>query len=311
VKLEAYEGKGMWRLSCEQKIFDISGVKVGGQPGLRPVVLIGSIFYHKHSIVIDEAKGSFKEDEAKHLLDTQSELSQKTGNPCMVDVVASTPEAMRRYLEYVSDRTNIPILLGGITDKVRIAGLEYVREAGIADRIVYNSLNPHSRSDEIEAVARADVSAVVLLTFGPGIIGWKHRVEAAEKSIEKLRSYGIDKILVDTGVLDVPSLGSASMAIWSIKDRIGYPSGCGAHNAVASWKNLRRSMGREVRDVCGISASILAVVAGADFILYGPIEYANLIFPAIAMADAALSQIKMEDGFKIDRLHPRYRIGRI
>ncbi|MEM2739419.1 MAG: tetrahydromethanopterin S-methyltransferase subunit H [Candidatus Bathyarchaeia archaeon] len=301
----------MWRLSCEQKVFDISGVRIGGQPGLRPVVLIGSIFYHKHSIVIDESKGLFKEDEAEHLLDAQSELSQRTGNPCMVDVVASTPEAMRRYLEYVSDKASIPILLGGITDKVRIAGLDYVHEAGIADRIVYNSVNPHSRGDELEAIARAGVSAAVLLTFGPGIIGWRHRVEAAERSIKRLRDYGIDKILVDTGVLDVPSLGSASTAIWSIKDRIGYPSGCGAHNAVASWRSLRRSMGREVRDVCSVSASILAVVAGADFILYGPIEYATLIFPAIAMADAALSQVKIEDGFKIDRLHPRYRIGKI
>jgi tetrahydromethanopterin S-methyltransferase subunit H len=70
-------------------------------------------------------------------------------------------------------------------------------------------------------------------------------------------------------------------------------------------------MGREVRDICGVSSSILAVAAGADFILYGPIEYARLVFPAVAMADAALSQVKMEDGFRIDRLHPRYRIGRI
>lgn len=301
----------MWRLACEQKIFDISGVKVGGEPGLRPVVLIGSIFYHKHSIVLDESKGLFKEDEAKRLLDNQLELSQRTGNPCMVDVVASTPEAMRRYLDYVSNNTSIPILLGGITDKVRIAGLEYVREAGIADRIVYNSVNPHSRDDELEAINKADVSAAILLTFGPGIIGWRHRVEAAERFIEKLKGYGIDKILIDTGVLDVPSLGSASMAIWSIKDRIGYPSGCGAHNAVASWRSLRRSMGREVRDLCGVSASILAVAAGADFILYGPIEYSTLVFPAIAMVDAALSQVKLEGGSRVDRTHPRYRIGRI
>lgn len=301
----------MWRLSCEQKIFDIFGVKVGGQPGLRPVVLIGSIFYHKHSIVTDESKGLFKEDEAKRLLDTQLELSQRTGNPCMVDIVASTPEAMRRYLEYVSDKTSIPILLGGVTDKVRMAGLDYVGETGIADRIVYNSVTPHSRDDELRAIARVGVSAAVLLTFGSGIIGWKHRVEAAERSIERLKGWGIDKVLVDTGVLDIPSLGSASMAIWSIKDRIGYPSGCGAHNAIASWRTLHRSMGREVKDVCGISASILAVAAGADFILYGPIEYAKLIFPAVAMADTALSQVKMEDGFKVDRLHPRYKIGRI
>jgi len=46
----------VFKFEKEQNIFDIAGVKIGGQPGQLPTVLIGSIFYHKHKIVIDEKK---------------------------------------------------------------------------------------------------------------------------------------------------------------------------------------------------------------------------------------------------------------
>jgi tetrahydromethanopterin S-methyltransferase subunit H len=35
----------MFKFKAEQKIFDIGGVKFGGQPGEVPTVLIGSMFY--------------------------------------------------------------------------------------------------------------------------------------------------------------------------------------------------------------------------------------------------------------------------
>jgi len=49
----------MWTFGSEQKISQIGKVSVGGLPGQNPTVLIGSIFYAKHSIIIDEEKGDF------------------------------------------------------------------------------------------------------------------------------------------------------------------------------------------------------------------------------------------------------------
>jgi len=47
----------MFMLKAKQKIFEIGGVKVGGQPGEVPTVLIGSIFYLGHTkIDIDEIR---------------------------------------------------------------------------------------------------------------------------------------------------------------------------------------------------------------------------------------------------------------
>jgi len=41
----------MFKFKEKQKIFDIGGVKVGGQPGEVPTLLISSIFYLGHKIV--------------------------------------------------------------------------------------------------------------------------------------------------------------------------------------------------------------------------------------------------------------------
>jgi tetrahydromethanopterin S-methyltransferase subunit H len=49
----------------EQKIFDIGGLKIGGQPGQLPTVAVGSIFYHKDKIVIDPKTGSFDRQKAE------------------------------------------------------------------------------------------------------------------------------------------------------------------------------------------------------------------------------------------------------
>jgi tetrahydromethanopterin S-methyltransferase subunit H len=48
---------------------------------------------------------------------------------------------------------------------------------------------------------------------------------------------------------------------------------------------------------------------GADFILYGPIDDAKVVFPAVAMVDTAYSQLPIEKRIQIPRTHPRYRIG--
>jgi tetrahydromethanopterin S-methyltransferase subunit H len=51
------------------------------------------------------------------------------------------------------------------------------------------------------------------------------------------------------------------------------------------------------------------VAVGADFVLYGPIEDAPLVFPAVAMIDTALSELAIERECEIPKNHPRFRIG--
>jgi tetrahydromethanopterin S-methyltransferase subunit H len=50
-------------------------------------------------------------------------------------------------------------------------------------------------------------------------------------------------------------------------------------------------------------------IIGADFVLFGPLKGAANYYPAVAMIDAAYSQLMMEKHVRPDRSHPRFRIG--
>jgi len=101
----------LWDFRTEQKILEIGHVKVGGVPGRRPVVLVGTLFYHHHKVVVDENAGTFDENAADGLLKAQDEMSEKTGNPCMVDVVGASIPAMKKHIEFVADHTKAPIMI--------------------------------------------------------------------------------------------------------------------------------------------------------------------------------------------------------
>ena len=49
----------MLEFNREQKVIQIGSIKVGGQPGENPVVMVGSVFYAKHQALLDEKTGKF------------------------------------------------------------------------------------------------------------------------------------------------------------------------------------------------------------------------------------------------------------
>ncbi len=126
---------GLLEFPTEQSIFEVGGVRIGGRPGANPTVLIGSVFYHGHKVNLDEDAGSFDAEEAEKRIRVQDEHSELTGNPCMLDVVGATPQAIEKHLEFAAEVTKAPLLIDGTTVEVRLAGLEYVAKAGLADRI--------------------------------------------------------------------------------------------------------------------------------------------------------------------------------
>lgn len=60
-------------------------------------LLIGSIFYSRHSIVEDHSKGIFDKAKAEELINKQEELADRFQIPSTLDVVAETGEAMVKY----------------------------------------------------------------------------------------------------------------------------------------------------------------------------------------------------------------------
>ncbi len=302
-------GEKMWKFRVEQKSFEIGRVRIGGLPGEHPTVLIGSIFYHRQKILRNEVTGDFDEEKAEELIKAQEEFSEKTGNPHMLDVVASTPEAMEKFLDFISTVTDAPILLDGISAKVRIAALKYVKEHAPRNEIVYNSLTPEYRQEEVEKLQEIGVKSAILLAYNIREFTSEGRIKAIEALLPVAHRAGIKNPLIDTCVLDIPSLGMACRALFELKNKFGLPTGCGAHNAIGTWKGLSKKMGQQAIHPSTAVASGIPVAIGADFVLYGPIESADYMFPAIAMIDAAYGQLIMEQGRILDRTHPIFKIA--
>ncbi|MFV1967045.1 MAG: tetrahydromethanopterin S-methyltransferase subunit H [Pirellulaceae bacterium] len=301
--------QGLLEFRAEQKTFTIGNVKLGGQPGIRPTALIGSMFYHGHKVIIDEDRGEFDREAAEARIRGQEDYAERTGNPCMLDVVGATPEAIQKHLEFASSVTEMPLLVDGTTTDVRLAGLEYVAKAGIADRIVYNSIQPEIKDDELKAIQESGVKAAIVLTYYLKDFTAAGRVQCVRELLPRVLDAGIDKPIVDTCFLDLATMGSANSAVFDIKNEFGLPAGGGVHNAVAMWRGLKKKMGDQAYHPCVAAACASASAIGADFILYGPVEDAKIVFPAIAMMDTAASQLMMERGERPAKDHPRYRVG--
>ncbi|HGE72997.1 TPA: tetrahydromethanopterin S-methyltransferase subunit H [Candidatus Poribacteria bacterium] len=301
----------MFQFGKEQKIFDIASVKVGGQPGQLPTVMMGSIFYYKHNIVTNEKTGEFDRKKAEELLQKEGEISNYTGKPRIVDVCCSWPAAFEKFIEFVANKTNCPISIDGTTAEVRIAGAKYVGEVGLSDRVIYNSITPHTKEEELSAIKEAKIKSAILLTLNtknPTING---RLEVIDDLLNIAQKAGIEKFLIDATVMDIPDPGLVSKVIYFIKEKYGLPAGAGAHNAVDRLRG-RRKLNYIEQLIASNTANILPIVMGANFVLYGPIENHEWVYFGCALADAWVSYSIMQE-YKMrpsTKDHPLFKIFR-
>jgi tetrahydromethanopterin S-methyltransferase subunit H len=299
----------LFNFKSPQKEFEISGVKFGGNPLTRPMVMVGSLFYSKHKVVTDMAKGDFDKSETERQINLQDELSEKTGLPCALDVISSTSMAMEKFLSYVANIFDGPIFMDGSTDDVRIAGANLVNEWGLKDRIIYNSITPDYKEIELETIKAVKIISSVILAYTSTEFTSSGRIKAIKYLLPKISNAGVVKPLIDSCVIDIPSLGSASRTIIKIKDELGLPVGNGSHNAISTWRGLEKKFGKNARKPTIASAAGLTASMGGDFCLYGPLHTAQDVFPVVAMINAAQEQLGIEDGNKPNRKLPLFRIG--
>jgi tetrahydromethanopterin S-methyltransferase subunit H len=272
----------MFMYRVQQKVFEIGGVKIGGQAFENPPVLVGTMFYHGHKVVSDPKRGDFDRGKAEELIKAVEDVSSKTRIPAVIDVTAESPEAMARYLEFVANTTKLPIFIDSPAIEVAKAGFHFAKEAGLLGRVAYNSVTAKSKDDEYKLLQEYEIKAVVALLYTDRVIDVDARLKALETVLSKASAYGIEKLLVDTFVIDIPSLSAACKALIEVKARYGLPAGMGAHNAVSSQrKAFKERFGAEGYKACELTSNTMSIALGADFLLYGPIEVAKEIFPAV------------------------------
>ena len=306
----------MFRFEKEQKVFNIAGVNIGGQPGEYPTALIGSIFYSGHKIVSDHVKGDFDRKQAEALINKVDGLSEKTGNPYILDVVGETSEALIKYIDFVAEKTKCPFLVDGVTSQIRMPAMKHAAEIGLTERAIYNSIDFHVSDEENNFLKDCRVQNAVLMAFNPKKPWADGRVdvlkgEPGQKGLLKTaEEAGVQKVLVDTAVLDMPSIAICSKAIQLVKSEFGLPAGCGSANAVTTWKRVKKGeFGPMGYEVCSAGSGILTQTMGANFLLYGPVELSETMFIACAMTDALIAYGARKLGIVTKtRNHPLYKI---
>jgi tetrahydromethanopterin S-methyltransferase subunit H len=296
----------LFEFEVEQRIFQVGDVEIGGRPGELPVVLIGSIFHEGHGIVEDRSIGIFNEVKAKRLILRQERTSRKTGIPCMLDVVAETPEAMERNLSFVTGITDSPILVNATSAEVRIHGIEHAKDIGILDRVVYDSINYRIDDREIEMIRGTGVETALIQAFNPRNPTPAGMVEVICGSgglLESSEEAGIKKHILFAPVLDLPSVGYAAMGVHLLKSRTGYPTGT-APVGVVGRSDAVRSMVPLAKQTSRSAVVSLCQAGGADYVIYGSLARAGQIFPACAVIEAGISY-----SARVSGVRPRSKSG--
>ncbi len=300
----------MFKFDKKQTVFEVGGFKVGGQPGEYPTVLASSMFYDRHKVVVDHVNGIFDKEAAEAQWNKQVELADITGLGYWNQLIAETDAAMQKYIDWhLEIAPGIAFLIDSSVPSVRMFGCKYADEIGAAKLGVFNSVNASAALEEWEAIHQTAIDSAIVLAFNPADSSVKGRIEMLTEGgvgQEKGLLQSSEEVGITRPLLDVASLALGVGAGPSIRSMVGFkgvlglPTGGGPHNIPDAWTWLRKYK-KEYPDAfepCSIGANLISGIVGADYLLYGPIDLATLIFPAVAMVDIIVAESTREFGIE-------------
>ncbi|MFX0028750.1 MAG: hypothetical protein ACFE8B_06045 [Candidatus Hermodarchaeota archaeon] len=273
----------MLNFDSDQISSQIGNVKIGGQPGENPIVMIGTVFYTKHAALLNEKTGEIDKSLVEKEINEYTEIVEETKMQGIVDVVGAYPEALLKECEFVADLVEYPFLVDGLNDTSRIPAMEGLKEIGLIDRAILNSIDDATSEESLEKLKEIGVKNAVLLTFGSKYIFPHQKLKLLKETlIPKAEKANLENILIDTAVLDLPSISINFETTHLIKNELGLPTGFAPANAIFGWEFVKK-YGEVPR--CGAIASIMTYCASApsDFILFGPVKFAKCVIPAVSL----------------------------
>src|SRR5512140_724851 len=281
----------MFRIEKEQKVFSLNSIKIGGQPGENPPLMISSMFHNKDKIVQDR-KGNFDRQQAVQIIRKQEELTKVTGVPGMVAMVANSPEEAKIYIDFFLETTDMPFGIDMWVAEQRAKATEYVAQLGVQDKFLYNSITPWDKDIKGQVARLKDlgIKHVVIQAFDDQDQSPAGRL----KSLESILAQGADSfesVIVDTSVMNMPSTSFSLVANRMIKEKHGLPCGGAYSNGTHMWKECKEAWGLDGFKAMDAVVQGMSSALWSDFNFYGPIVTAPRIFPAVAAAHILLSTL--------------------
>jgi tetrahydromethanopterin S-methyltransferase subunit H len=300
----------MQKFKTEQKVYDIAKVKVGGQPGELPTFIIGSIFWLGQKMVQDANKGVFDAAEAEKIINTMVTQCEQSGVNGAFDVVGTTDEAFVKYVDFVAAHCDLPIMLDAMSPKTRMAAATMAKKMGLQDRCFYNSVYKGETEAELANLKDSGIQMSIVLADNPKDTTLEGKMKVIEEALALAAKGGITKPLIDTAIpAFAPDMGTAVRTIPIMKEKYGHPVGLGSGNVVTTMGWVKANVAKEFRPGCRTATNAIMQVAGANWLMIGPAEQAEWVFPAVAVTDSYIASAAGDLGTRpVDETHPIYKM---
>ena len=286
----------MFRYAREQKVCTISGIRVGGQPGENPPLLIGNMFQKGDLILESRKDGTFDRAAAEERIREMEDLSRQTGLPCLVAMVANSEEEIRTYIDFFTSVTPMPFAVDIWQQKVRLAAARHVARRGLQDRVLYNSVTPWDEDipGQIAELRELGIKHVVVQVFDMEDKRPTGRVKSLNQLLPLVEKGQFESILVDTAVMNLPATIFSLVANTLIKREFGLPVGFAPSNGTYMWR--KKASEQERTKFPAIDAGVHAVSAlASDFLFYGPLTGTSRVFPAVAAATTMMGALAYDE----------------
>lgn len=287
----------MFRYDKQQKVCTIGDIKVGGQPGENAPLLIGNMFQKGDILIESRKERKFNKVGAEERIHEMERLSQETGIPGLVAMVANTPDEAKTYVDFFTSVTRMPFAIDIWVQKTRLAATRYVAELGLQDRFLYNSITPWDEDIEAQVAELKEMGIrhVVVQAFDMEDKGPSGRIKSLQRILPMVEKGKFESILVDTAVMSLPFTAFSLVANRLIKEKFGLPAGCAPSNGTYMWRKAAEGEGKS--RFPAVDAAIEAVTAmGSDFIFYGPMTGTSRVFAAVAATTSLLATLAHTEG---------------
>jgi tetrahydromethanopterin S-methyltransferase subunit H len=103
-------------------------------------------------------------------------------------------------------------------------------------------------------------------------------------------------------------MGTAVRTIPIMKEKYGHPVGLGSGNVVTTMGWVKANIAKEFRKGCVTATNAIMQTVGANWLMIGPAEQAEWVFPAVAVVDIYIASAAADlETRPLEETHPIFR----
>jgi tetrahydromethanopterin S-methyltransferase subunit H len=136
------------------------------------------------------------------------------------------------------------------------------------------------------------------------------KMKVIEEALALAEKGGITKPLIDTAIPAFePDMGTSVRTIPIMKEKYGHPVGLGSGNVVTTMGWVKANIAKEFRKGTVTATNTIMQVMGANWLMIGPAEQAEWVFPAVAVTDAYIASAAADlETRPVDESHPIFKM---